>query len=148
MRGASKMPATMCLLSSLFSASFGEPLTVTTQQNTRIALPSPTLSKDVLKGIACSPDGIPWDVGRMPITKMPSINTEIKHREKIPDHNFPVSALVARPVPKSEVKAKLAGGDRGPQDALDEEWSSLRDDSCWDEENVVEFTNLSKKGGF
>ena len=78
----------------------------------------------------------------MPIDKMPSINREIKHREKIPEHNFPVSALVARPVSKSEVKAKLAEGDRGPQDALDDEWSSVRDGDRWREENVVTFHEL------
>ena len=82
----------------------------------------------------------------MPITKMPTLNTEVRHREKIPNHNFPVSALVARPVPKSEVKAKLAGGDRGPQDALDDEWSSLRDDYCWDEENIIESDELIELG--
>ena len=140
------MPATMCLLSNLFSATFGENLIVTTQRDTSIALPSPKLPTDVMQSLACSPDGIPWDVGRMPITKMPTLNTEIQHREKIPEHTLPVPALVARPVSKSEVKAKLARGDHGPQDALDDEWSALRDDDCWDEENVIEFGELIQMG--
>ena len=57
-----------------------------------------------------------------------------------------MSALVARPVSKSEVKAKLAEGDRGPQDALDDEWSYLRNDFCWDAANVIDFDDLIHLG--
>ena len=78
----------------------------------------------------------------MPITKMPMTGDKTNHREKIPEHAFPLPALVARPVSKKEVKKKLARGDRGPQDSLDTEWSSLRDDDCRDEENVIEFDDL------
>ena len=82
----------------------------------------------------------------MPITKMPTPGDKSNHREKIPEHHFPLPALVARPVSKKEVKDKLARGDHGPQDALNTEWSSLRDDECWDEENVIEFDDLIKQG--
>ena len=108
MIGASRLPATMCLLSNVFSATFGEPLTVTTQHDTTIALPSPKLPTDVMKSLACSPDGIPWDVGRMPITKVPMTGDQSGHRMKVPEHSFLLPALVTRPVSKKEVKQKLA----------------------------------------
>ena len=82
----------------------------------------------------------------MPITKMPTLENGDQHREKIPEHFFPLPALVARPVSKFEVKSKLARGDRGPQYALDSEWSALRKDDIWDEKNVIEFDDLIKRG--
>ena len=82
----------------------------------------------------------------MPIEMMPAATKNTQHREKIPERGLPISALVARPVSKKEVKDKLARGDHGPQDALDKEWSGLRDDKCWDEDNVVELDKLIESG--
>ena len=49
-------------------------------------------------------------------------------------------------VRKSRPVIKIANCDRGPQDALDDEWLALRDDDCWDGEDVIAIDDLIKTG--
>ncbi len=72
-----------------------------------------------------------------------------KHRAKIPDHELPFPACVARPVNKTEVALNKAA-----QAAMDLEWSKLRDKQhpelktkgCWDVSQVEELHAVKARG--
>ena len=141
----SHLHATMCFLSQLFSVALGHPYVVSIQRIGGAALPSPKMPVELARNMACSPDGVPWDVGRMPICLAAAKNDNNCHRDTLPSHSIPCSALVERPISKAEIKRKLAEGDLGPQNALNEERAALREHYCWDEENVIEFDDLIRQ---
>jgi len=62
-----------------------------------------------------------------------------KHRTLIPEHAYPFSALVARPVGKTEI---LKHPDA--QKALDKEWNKLVAKKTWDESQFYEWRDVAK----
>ena len=60
------------------------------------------------------------------------------HRPIIPEHELPFSAVVARPVNKTEVRSTPAA-----QLALQKEWDKLRAAGCWDEASVREWADVA-----
>ena len=65
-----------------------------------------------------------------------------KHREKLPIRNIPFNACVARPVVGKE---KL--NNPKAKEALDKEWSRLRQIPTWDEDGVREWSEVQKLPG-
>jgi hypothetical protein len=61
------------------------------------------------------------------------------HREKIPMHDFPMLALVARPVNKAEIAQHPEA-----QAALDQEWHKLVAAKVWDEAKAYEWSTLAR----
>ena len=61
-----------------------------------------------------------------------------KHRTKVPDYAFPLSAIVARPVGKKEIDKTPAA-----KKALDIEWDKLVKAGVWDEKHPREWSALS-----
>ena len=76
------------------------------------------------------------DIPAMPTT--PQCAHE--HRQLIADVEMPFSALVARPVNKSEIRKCPAA-----QEALSKEWAKLRAAGCWNEDGVRERPLLKKR---
>lgn len=116
MIGTSRLPATMRLICKLICLAF-ETLSKANSLVGKLnhALPCPKLPSVVMSHLACSPDDVPWDVGRLPITKMPTADPHSQHREYLPSHTFPSLVSVARTAPKAEAKPKLAKGDHDPK---------------------------------
>ena len=80
------------------------------------------------------------DVPRMPVAPC-----TYEHRERVPLHELPYSALVARAVGKAEAR-----GSPEAQAALLSEWARLRAAGVWDESKVCEWdevTSRAKKAG-
>ena len=79
-------------------------------------------------------DNIQFDASVFPR----SVAVPAEHRPKIPNHDFPFSALVARPVGKKEIAITPAA-----QKALDVEWDKLVKAGVWDEQHPREWSELS-----
>ena len=62
-----------------------------------------------------------------------------KHRILIPEHAYPFSALVARPVGKTEIRAHPEA-----QKALDKEWNKLVAKKTWDESQFYEWADVAR----
>eukprot|EP00972_Heterocapsa_arctica_P090578 13365294-Heterocapsa_arctica.AAC.1 len=74
-----------------------------------------------------------------PCAKPHDLHEEFKHRDKLSPKVFPITACVARPVPKCEI-AKSPGA----RAALGCEWKRLRDKSVWDESTVREWYEVAR----
>ena len=79
------------------------------------------------------------------VPEMPTTNPCYEHRRRIPEHAFPFSTMVARPVDKKEISVTPAA-----QAALDKEWDKLVKAVVWDQSKAYEWDQIAdaaRKGG-
>ncbi len=72
------------------------------------------------------------------VPAMPRVPRRDAHRAKIPEHPFPISDLVARPVGKKELQSNPAA-----KAAMDKEWQRLTDQKVWDMDSLSEWSDVA-----
>ena len=79
------------------------------------------------------------------IPKLPCKPSKEGHREKNPRNRWMLPALVARPVPKKGIAMNPVLKSGSCKDALDKEWTRLREKGVWDETSVKNWKDVARQ---